>query len=230
MSNLYPVVIVFLIKMYNGSTKGKRPNLSTIASDVSDAWLNQLNPGGNPSTKIVTDSSCASRKMKQVKFQVHTTGMKRYQNPTAMGNEYFVSGKFNFSYFSNFFPWSLSLLVDSLLLAEDTKETEDLHINPKDFPELKDEDIVEIYHPEDEYSRLLLQVKSGFFKEECAHSKSLCRSIDWSIDRLIAFIYSFYYFKVRRWSIHTLFTFILLINCLAHWFCKYSFPLQIPFR
>ncbi|XP_067132327.1 GATOR complex protein Iml1 isoform X2 [Centruroides vittatus] len=41
---------------------------------------------------------------------------------------------------------------------------ESLVINQKDFPSLKTRDIVEIYSPEDEYSRLLLQVTS--FKEE----------------------------------------------------------------
>lgn len=40
----------------------------------------------------------------------------------------------------------------------------DLLINPKDFPDLKIGDIVEIYHPEDEFSRLLLQVTT--FKED----------------------------------------------------------------
>jgi len=35
---------------------------------------------------------------------------------------------------------------------------EDLIINPKDFPGIKKGSIVEIYHPEDEFSRLLLQV------------------------------------------------------------------------
>jgi hypothetical protein len=35
---------------------------------------------------------------------------------------------------------------------------EDLIINPKDFPGIKKGNIVEIYHPEDEFSRLLLQV------------------------------------------------------------------------
>jgi hypothetical protein len=41
---------------------------------------------------------------------------------------------------------------------------EDLIINPKDFPSIKKGDIVEIYHAEDEFSRLLLQVTS--FKED----------------------------------------------------------------
>ncbi|XP_066997885.1 GATOR complex protein Iml1 isoform X2 [Anabrus simplex] len=41
---------------------------------------------------------------------------------------------------------------------------EDLIINPKDFPSIKIGDIVEIYHPEDEFSRLLLQVT--LFKED----------------------------------------------------------------
>ncbi|PSN43947.1 DEP domain-containing protein 5 [Blattella germanica] len=35
---------------------------------------------------------------------------------------------------------------------------EDLIINPKDFPGIKKGSIVEIYHPEDEFSRLLLQI------------------------------------------------------------------------
>ena len=34
----------------------------------------------------------------------------------------------------------------------------DLVINRKDFPDIQQNDIVEIYHPEDEFSRLLLQV------------------------------------------------------------------------
>lgn len=37
-------------------------------------------------------------------------------------------------------------------------------INPKDFPNLQKGDIVEIYHPEEEFSRLLLQITS--FKED----------------------------------------------------------------
>lgn len=41
---------------------------------------------------------------------------------------------------------------------------EDLIINPKDFPNLQKGNIVEIYHPEDEFSRLLLQITS--FKED----------------------------------------------------------------
>lgn len=35
---------------------------------------------------------------------------------------------------------------------------EDLIINLKDYPGLKEKDIVEIYHPENDYPRLLLQV------------------------------------------------------------------------
>ncbi|BES97244.1 Protein of unknown function (DUF3608) [Nesidiocoris tenuis] len=41
---------------------------------------------------------------------------------------------------------------------------EDLLINPKDFPNLRIGDIVEIYHPQDEFSRLLLQVT--LFKDD----------------------------------------------------------------
>lgn len=35
---------------------------------------------------------------------------------------------------------------------------EDLIINLKDYPGLKEKDIIEIYHPENDYPRLLLQV------------------------------------------------------------------------
>ncbi|XP_060075901.1 GATOR complex protein Iml1-like isoform X2 [Ylistrum balloti] len=35
---------------------------------------------------------------------------------------------------------------------------DDILINPKDFPDVSKGDVLEIYHPEDEYSRLLLQV------------------------------------------------------------------------
>ncbi|XP_058807766.1 GATOR complex protein Iml1 isoform X1 [Phymastichus coffea] len=41
---------------------------------------------------------------------------------------------------------------------------EDLIINPKDYSGIKKGDVVEIYHPDDEFSRLLLQVTS--FKED----------------------------------------------------------------
>lgn len=36
----------------------------------------------------------------------------------------------------------------------------DLIINLKEYPGLKEKDIVEIYHPENDYPRLLLQVTS----------------------------------------------------------------------
>ncbi|XP_044001787.1 GATOR complex protein Iml1 isoform X3 [Aphidius gifuensis] len=41
---------------------------------------------------------------------------------------------------------------------------EDLLINQKDYPGIKTGDVVEIYHPDDEFSRLLLQVK--LFKDD----------------------------------------------------------------
>lgn len=42
---------------------------------------------------------------------------------------------------------------------------EDLLINPKDYQEAKEGDIVEIFHPlEDDYPRLLLQIKA--FKDD----------------------------------------------------------------
>uniref|UniRef100_A0A1B6F1V2 DEP domain-containing protein n=1 Tax=Cuerna arida TaxID=1464854 RepID=A0A1B6F1V2_9HEMI len=51
-----------------------------------------------------------------------------------------------------------------LIVHTKTFSVEDLIINPKDFPTLQKGDVVEIYHPEDEFSRLLLQINS--FKED----------------------------------------------------------------
>ena len=49
------------------------------------------------------------------------------------------------------FDWFLNMFSFSWL-------AEEVLINTKDFPDIKKGDIVEIYHPEDEYSRLLLQI------------------------------------------------------------------------
>ncbi|OAD60256.1 DEP domain-containing protein 5 [Eufriesea mexicana] len=51
-----------------------------------------------------------------------------------------------------------------LIVHQKTFSGEDLIINPKDHPGIKTGDVVEIYHPEVEFSRLLLQVTS--FKED----------------------------------------------------------------
>ncbi|KZC10817.1 DEP domain-containing protein 5 [Dufourea novaeangliae] len=51
-----------------------------------------------------------------------------------------------------------------LIVHQKTFSEEDLIINPKDHPGIKTGDVVEIYHPEVEFSRLLLQVTS--FKED----------------------------------------------------------------
>ena len=51
-----------------------------------------------------------------------------------------------------------------LIVHQKNFSSEDLIVNPKDYPGIKTGDVVEIYHPEDEYSRLLLQVTS--FKED----------------------------------------------------------------
>ncbi|EEB16663.1 DEP domain-containing protein, putative [Pediculus humanus corporis] len=51
-----------------------------------------------------------------------------------------------------------------LIVHQKNFSSEDLIINPKDFPTVKKGDIVEIFHPEDEFSRLLLQITS--FKED----------------------------------------------------------------
>ncbi|XP_063239930.1 GATOR complex protein Iml1 isoform X2 [Bacillus rossius redtenbacheri] len=54
---------------------------------------------------------------------------------------------------------------------------EDLIINPKDFSGIKKGDVVEIYHPEDEFSRLLLQITS--FKEDLQSRETI--SVEQSI-------------------------------------------------
>ncbi|KAL0272635.1 UNVERIFIED_CONTAM: hypothetical protein PYX00_005527 [Menopon gallinae] len=51
-----------------------------------------------------------------------------------------------------------------LIVHQKNFSSEDLIINPKDFPGIKKGDIVEIFHPEDEFSRLLLQITT--FKED----------------------------------------------------------------
>ncbi|KAL0108782.1 hypothetical protein PUN28_014128 [Cardiocondyla obscurior] len=51
-----------------------------------------------------------------------------------------------------------------LIVHQKNFSGEDLIFNPKDYPGIKTGDVVEIYHPEDEFSRLLLQVTS--FKED----------------------------------------------------------------
>ncbi|KAK6638354.1 hypothetical protein RUM44_008783 [Polyplax serrata] len=51
-----------------------------------------------------------------------------------------------------------------LIVHQKNFSSEDLIINPKDFPGVKKGDIVEIFHPEDEFSRLLLQITA--FKED----------------------------------------------------------------
>ncbi|XP_015177814.1 PREDICTED: DEP domain-containing protein 5 isoform X2 [Polistes dominula] len=51
-----------------------------------------------------------------------------------------------------------------LIVHQKNFSGEDLIINPKDYPGIKTGDVVEIYHPEDEFSRLLLQVT--LFKED----------------------------------------------------------------
>ncbi|KYN45026.1 DEP domain-containing protein 5, partial [Trachymyrmex septentrionalis] len=57
-----------------------------------------------------------------------------------------------------------SMKLFKLIVHQKNFSGEDLIINPKDYPGIKTGDVVEIYHPEDEFSRLLLQVTS--FKED----------------------------------------------------------------
>ncbi|XP_011872141.1 PREDICTED: DEP domain-containing protein 5 isoform X3 [Vollenhovia emeryi] len=47
-----------------------------------------------------------------------------------------------------------------LIMHQKNFSEEDLIVNPKDYPGITTGDVVEIYHPEDEFSRLLLQVTS----------------------------------------------------------------------
>lgn len=51
-----------------------------------------------------------------------------------------------------------------LIVHQKTFSEEDLIINPKDYPGIKTGDVVEIYQPDVEFSRLLLQVTA--FKED----------------------------------------------------------------
>ncbi|XP_055340894.1 GATOR complex protein DEPDC5-like [Paramacrobiotus metropolitanus] len=54
--------------------------------------------------------------------------------------------------------------------ADEHKELEDLYLNPRDHPDLKTGDIVEIYDQEDSFSRLLLQVKQRSLKDDAPHN------------------------------------------------------------
>ncbi|XP_076643268.1 GATOR complex protein Iml1 isoform X7 [Halictus rubicundus] len=58
-----------------------------------------------------------------------------------------------------------------LIVHQKTFSEEDLLISPKDHPGIKTGDVVEIYHPEVEFSRLLLQVTS--FKEDLRETISV---------------------------------------------------------
>lgn len=49
---------------------------------------------------------------------------------------------------------------------------EDLVLNPKDHPDAKTGDVVEIYHPEDESTRLLLQITC--FNEDIKGTRGIC--------------------------------------------------------
>ncbi|XP_071445788.1 GATOR complex protein Iml1 isoform X2 [Hetaerina americana] len=64
-----------------------------------------------------------------------------------------------------------------LIVHQKNFSAEDLIINPKDFPVIKKGNIVEIYNPEGEFSRLLLQVTS--FKEDLQGKETI--SIEQSI-------------------------------------------------
>ncbi len=54
--------------------------------------------------------------------------------------------------------------VFKLIVHQKNFSDEDLIINPKDYLGINIGDVVEIYHPDDEFSRLLLQVTA--FKED----------------------------------------------------------------
>lgn len=57
-----------------------------------------------------------------------------------------------------------NVFVNSSILMPHSFPAADIIVNPKDYPGIKEGDVVEIYHPEDEYSRLLLQITC--FKED----------------------------------------------------------------
>ncbi|XP_026474994.1 GATOR complex protein DEPDC5 isoform X3 [Ctenocephalides felis] len=58
----------------------------------------------------------------------------------------------------------------------------DILVNPKDYPGIKEGDVVEIYHPEDEFSRLLLQITC--FKEDLQGRGNETISVEQSIAQL----------------------------------------------
>ncbi|KAJ8683106.1 hypothetical protein QAD02_018898 [Eretmocerus hayati] len=64
-----------------------------------------------------------------------------------------------------------------LIVHQKNFSGEDLIINPKDYPGIKTGDVVEIYHPDDEFSRLLLQVTS--FKEDLQGRETI--SVEYNI-------------------------------------------------
>ncbi|KAI5731066.1 hypothetical protein M8J77_004068 [Diaphorina citri] len=74
-----------------------------------------------------------------------------------------------------------------LLVHQKAFSNEDLIINPKHFPNFKKGDIIEIYHPEDEFSRLLLQITA--FKEDLQGKEAI------SVEQSIAFT-----FQLRTYS------------------------------
>ena len=63
-------------------------------------------------------------------------------------------------------------------IAEEAKGGDELRLASRDFLDLKDGDVVEIYHVEDEFSRLLLQVKNTSFRADLGHSKPTYISLE----------------------------------------------------
>lgn len=65
--------------------------------------------------------------------------------------------------------WNIFLFKSKNLIFVYYFSAEDLIINPKEHPDAKNGDVVEIYHPEDEGTRLLLQITG--FNEDLKGSK-----------------------------------------------------------
>eukprot|EP00057_Strongylocentrotus_purpuratus_P028669 XP_011683143.1 PREDICTED: DEP domain-containing protein 5 [Strongylocentrotus purpuratus] len=74
------------------------------------------------------------------------------------------------------------LLIQGLRFESHAARKNELLINPKEFPDVKIGDILEIYHPDEESSHLLLQVKS--FKDELQQNSKEIISVEQGVASL----------------------------------------------
>lgn len=70
---------------------------------------------------------------------------------------------------------------------------EDLILNPKEHPDAKLSDVVEIYHPEDEGTRLLLQITG--FNEDLKGGSKLIMDMLFVSDLCVERLYNFAHFQ-----------------------------------